>query len=175
MPHQDIHIDPVSHITTDAIGEPGSRIFYIQAWQGDQVTTLIIEKMQIQTLSIGTERFLAEISQRYPDLPLASEEYQEEQMHIHPPVDPLFRASELGLAYDNDRDMVVLLAREMLGEGVDPEEASVVQFWITRSQLLALSRWGIEVVARGRPICPYCGEPEEPEGHFCLKKNGHKH
>jgi len=175
MPHTDINIDPVSHITADAIGEPGKRVFYIQAWQGDRAITLIVEKMQIQTLAVGTERFLVEISRRYPALIQASGEYQEERMRIHPPVDPLFRVSELGLAYDNDRDMVVLLAREMLGEGGDAEEARVVRFWITRSQLLALSLWGAEVVSRGRPICPYCGEPEEPEGHFCPKKNGHKH
>ena len=175
MPQNDINIDPVVHITTDAIGEPGNRVFYIQSRQADQVTTLIVEKLQIQTLSIGTERFLAEISERYPGLPQASEEYEEDQMRIHPPVDPLFRVSELGLAYDNERDKVILIAREMLGEGVDPEEARLVRFWITRSQLMALSRWGVEVIARGRPICPYCGEPEEPEGHFCLKKNGHKH
>ena len=175
MPQNDIDFDPISHITTDAIGEPGNRVFYIQAHQAEQVVTLIVEKMQIQTLSIGTERFLAEISQRYPDLSQASEAYEEKKMRIYPPVDPLFRVNELGLAYDNERDMVILIARELLGQGIAPEEARVIRFWITRSQLLALSRWGAEIVARGRPICPYCGNPEEPEGHFCLKKNGHKH
>jgi predicted amidophosphoribosyltransferase len=31
------------------------------------------------------------------------------------------------------------------------------------------------VVNRGRPICPQCGEPMDPAGHFCPKKNGNKH
>jgi hypothetical protein len=25
------------------------------------------------------------------------------------------------------------------------------------------------------PMCPQCGQPMEPEGHFCAKKNGHLH
>jgi len=67
------------------------------------------------------------------------------------------------------------VAREILNEGDDPEEADVVRFWCSRSQVRALARWGIEVVARGRPTCPQCREPMDLEGHFCPKKNGHKH
>jgi hypothetical protein len=51
----------------------------------------------------------------------------------------------------------------------------VVRFWASRAQIRMLARWGVEVVSRGRPICPQCGQPEEPEGYFCPKKNGHKH
>jgi uncharacterized repeat protein (TIGR03847 family) len=96
-------------------------------------------------------------------------------MRIQPPVDPLFRVGELGLAYDSDRDLLVLVAREVIIDEQNPEETSVVRFWCTRSQLRAMTRWGLEVTGRGRPICPYCGEPMEPEGHFCPKRNGHKH
>jgi len=60
-------------------------------------------------------------------------------------------------------------------EDGDPEEASVVRFWCTRQQAGGLAAWSSEVVQRGRPICPQCGQPMEPEGHFCPKKNGHKH
>jgi uncharacterized repeat protein (TIGR03847 family) len=60
-------------------------------------------------------------------------------------------------------------------EGGDPEEAAVVRFWCTRLQIRRLADWSREVINRGRPICPQCGQPMEPEGHFCPKKNGHKH
>ena len=96
-------------------------------------------------------------------------------MRITPPVDPLFRVGEMGLGYDEEHDMVVLVAREMLAEGQDAEESGVVRFWCTRSQVRALGHWGLEVANRGRPICPQCGEPMDPAGHFCPKKNGHKH
>lgn len=172
---EEIDIQPVTHITADAIGKPGERVFYIQAWQGQRTVTVIAEKIQIQSLAVGYEQFLAEIGQRFPELPEASADFSEAKMHINPPVDPLFRVGELGLGYDADHDQVVLVVRELLGEGQPAEDARVVRFWCTRSQIRAMCRWGIEVAARGRPICPQCGEPMEPEGHFCPKKNGHKH
>jgi uncharacterized repeat protein (TIGR03847 family) len=174
MPRAEIDLNPILHITVDAIGKPGQRVFYIQGWQSDtQVTTLIVEKTQLQTMALGIEQFLAEVQQKYPDLIEASSEYDEEKMVIQPPVDPLFRVGELGLAYDAEQDKLVLVAREILGEGTEPEEASLVRFWCSRSQLRAMAAWGLEVTNRGRPICPQCGEPMDPEGHFCPKKNGH--
>lgn len=175
MPANEIDIHPVTHITTDAIGAPGKRVFYIQGWQNERTITLIIEKIQIQSLAIGFEQFLAEIHTKFPDLPAESGDYAEDKMHINPPVDPLFRVGEVGLGYDAENDLVVLVVRELLPEEQSQEEASVVRFWCTRSQLQALCRWGMEVVAHGRPLCPQCGQPMDPEGHFCPKKNGHKH
>jgi uncharacterized repeat protein (TIGR03847 family) len=175
MPRTDIDLHPVSHITADAIGQPGKRVFYLQGWQGERTVTLIIEKLQIQSLAIGLEQFLAEIHEKFPNLPEAVSEYQEEQMRIHPPVDPLFRVGEIGLGYDAENDLLVLVVREIAAEGADPEESGVVRFWCTRSQLRAMAHWGMEVASRGRPLCTQCGEPIDPEGHFCPKKNGHKH
>lgn len=177
MPRVEIDLNPVVHITTDAIGQPGQRVFYIQGNTQDQVVTVIVEKVQIQTLALGVDDFLEELNQRYPNLPPVSMAYDEISMHIHPPVDPLFRVGELGLAYDADTDLAVLVVREIQtsdNEG-DTEEASVVRYWCTRSQLYAMGKWGLEVSGRGRPVCPYCGQPMEASGHFCPKRNGHKH
>lgn len=176
MPSVEIDLNPVEHITTDAIGPPGKRVFYIQGWAGDRTTTLIVEKFQIQSLAVGAEQFLAEIANKHPQLHEASAEYEEEKMHIHPPVDPLFRVGEIGLGYDQASDQVVLIAREIQREGEDQEEVGVVRYWCSRSQLRALCHWGVEVASRGRELCPQCGEPIDPEeGHFCPKKNGHYH
>lgn len=175
MPGEEIELRPVNHITTDAIGQPGKRVFYIQAWQNQRTITLIVEKLQIQSLAVGVEQFLSEVREKFPHLVEASADFTEDKMRIHPPVDPLFRVGEMGLGYDVDSDLVVLVARELLTEDRDPEDGNVVRFWCTRAQIRALARWGIEVAARGRPVCPQCGEPMEPEGHFCPKKNGHKH
>jgi uncharacterized repeat protein (TIGR03847 family) len=175
MPPIEIDLQPVTHITTDAIGSPGKRIFYIQGWQSERTVTLIIEKIQIQSLAVGVEQFLSEIKEKYPDLPEAPADFIEDNMHINPPVDPLFRVGELGLGYDQERDLVVLVTRELLPEDAEAAQASVVRFWCTRSQIRAMCHWGMEVASRGRAICPQCGQPMDPEGHFCPKRNGHKH
>jgi uncharacterized repeat protein (TIGR03847 family) len=194
MPRMEIDLNPVLHITADAIGQPGKRVFYIQGQDQIRTVTLIIEKIQIQTLALGVEDFLNEITQRFPNLPESSPEYDETVMHINPPVDPLFRVGELALAYDSDNDLAILIANEITSpeerdqeisaDGMEEETAeadeseettSVVRFWCTRSQLRALCRWGQEVAEHGRPICPYCGQPMDPAGHFCPKRNGHKH
>ncbi len=172
---EELDLRPVTHLTTDAIGQPGKRVFYIQGWHETRTVTLIVEKIQIQSLAVGLEQFLAELQQKYPDLAEASAEYSEDKMRIHPPVDPMFRVGELGLGYDEEADLVVLVTKELLNEEEDAESARVVRFWCTRSQIRAMCHWGMEVAARGRPLCPQCGEPMDPEGHFCPKKNGHKH
>jgi len=176
MARFELDLDPVSHITADAIGAPGQRIFYLQGWRESdpQPVTLILEKVQLQSLAVGVEQLLAEVTRQHPNLSEAPADFDEQKMRIHPPVDPLFRAGELGLGYDAERDLVVILAREIVTEDQEPEQAAVVRYWCTRAQIRRMARWAAEVINRGRPICTQCGEPMEPEGHFCPKKNGHK-
>jgi len=179
--YKEIELNPVTHLTVDAIGPPGKRVFYIQGIKGSQVVTLIMEKFQLQTLVIGVEQFLAEVRQRLPRLREASSQFEEVRMRIHPPVEPLFRVAEFGLSYDGENDLVGLVAREVPGAGAEEEDddnqplvGTVVKYWCTRDQIRALVSWGMELVSRGRPLCEQCGQPMDPEGHFCSRKNGHK-
>ena len=66
MPRSELDLNPVSHITVDAIGQPGKRIFYLQGWReaDPQPVTIIIEKVQLQNLALGIEEMLAEIANR---------------------------------------------------------------------------------------------------------------
>ena len=164
-------LNPVSRITTGAVGPPGKRVFYIQARKEDELVTLIVEKHQVQSLAIGLEEFLDELGQRLPDLPEASADYDSDDMELEEPLDPMFRVGQIGLGYDEASDRLVLVARQLETEG---EGSEVVRFWCTRSQLRAMCLWGLEVASRGRPICGNCGEPKDPDGHFCPKSNGHK-
>jgi uncharacterized repeat protein (TIGR03847 family) len=177
MPRFELDLNPVQHITVDAIGQPGERVFYIQGWRetDPQPVTVIIEKVQLLSLTTGLEQMLTELATQKPELTLPLVEVDADKMRISPPVDPLFRAGEMGIGYDADNDRIVILVREVVMEGGDAEEAAEVRFRCTRGQARLLTDWGRDVVNRGRPICPQCGQPMEPEGHFCPKKNGHKH
>ena len=137
--------------------------------------TIIIEKIQLQSLALGVEQLVEELANQKPELTTPLVEFDKEKMKITPPVDPVFRAGEMGIGYDADQDLIVILAREILGETGTEEDAATVRFWCTRQQARQLAAWGEDVINRGRPICPQCGQAMEPEGHFCPKKNGHKH
>jgi len=177
MPRFEIDLNPLEHVTVDAIGKPGFRVFYIQGWRATdpQPVTIIIEKIQLQSLALGVDQMLEELAKQKPELTVVIPGIDPDKMHISPPVDPLFRAGEMGLGYDADHDMLVIMVREVVMEGGDPEQAAEVRFWCTRPQIRRLADWSREVIKGGRPLCPQCGQPMEPEGHFCPKKNGHKH
>ena len=174
MPAQEFEMKPVKLLTTGAIGAPGKRVFYLQARKGKQLLTLIVEKTQVQSLAIGVEQFLGELKKRFPDLPEASAEYDESEMALQKPIDPAFRVGQIGLGYDEASDLMVLVARELSTTEEQSDQAAVARLWCTRTQLRALGHQGLAVADQGRPICGNCGEPIDPEGHFCPRRNGRK-
>jgi probable phosphomutase (TIGR03848 family)/uncharacterized repeat protein (TIGR03847 family) len=169
MPEANILYDlnPVSHITAGVVGKPGKRTFYLQGRQGRTVVTLVAEKEQMSALSAGIDQLLERLGKGTQTLQVTAE-----QMELSEPLEPLFRVGQLGLGYDAEQNLVVLVAYELPQE----EEAATVnvaRFWATQDQMRALARHTAGIVASGRPICVLCGRPIDPEGHFCPKRNGH--
>lgn len=161
-------LNPVSRVMTGALGEPGHRVFYLQARQGATLVTLQAEKEQIQSLSVGINDLLEKLGKRTsPDQPVSAYDVALEQ-----PVEPLFQIGQLGLGFDREHDLLVIVAYEIAAE---EEAASVnyVRFWGSRDQMRTLAQHASEIVAGGRPICVLCGKPIDPEGHFCPRRNGH--
>lgn len=174
MPGELYDLNPVTHITADAVGEPGQRTFYIQARQGSRLVTLLCEKQQVAALALGIEQLLEQIAQKDASLVGRSDEVLDIDMSLDEPLDPAFRVGQMGLGYDEDRNLLVLVAQELLPEGEDPSTASSARFWGTPVQMRTMARHAAQVVAAGRPICPLCGAPIDPEGHFCPRRNGHQ-
>ncbi len=177
----EIDVKPCVNITIDAIGQPGQRTFFIQGKSETETITLLFEKIQVQSLVVALLKFFDNLHQEFPSLSMENDKFSAENMSIVPPVDPMFRVGDLNLIYEQDTDNVILAAKEILFTQEDqsnqpPEnfESRTVNFWCTRDQISQLSNWCVELLQRGRPICPLCNEPIEPEGHLCPKKNGHK-
>lgn len=172
-------LDAVERLTADAVGEPGNRTFFLQGRQGDTVVTLLVEKQQVAVLAREIEDFVARLPA--PSVPEA--EVDPAGLDLEEPLEPDFRVGPMALGYDEDRDLVILQCEEFVGEE-DPDEfdepmelpaeGATARFWATRAQMLALAQRGIAAVAAGRPVCPSCGGPIEPGGHFCPPSNGHK-
>jgi uncharacterized repeat protein (TIGR03847 family) len=173
MPNEEINLKPVDRITADAIGEPGKRVFYLQARKGSQLVTVICEKEHVAALTMAIDQLLLSLVDDDADAVVAPDPVLESGMELEYPVEPLFRIGQVNLGYDQSSDHLVVIVYELLEEG-DPATPSVIRFWATPAQMRALSIHGQEVVAAGRPICAMCGEPIDPEGHFCPRRNGHR-
>jgi uncharacterized repeat protein (TIGR03847 family) len=162
-------LDPVTFITVGTEGPPGQRTFYLQGVSGSEVVSLVIEKEQAMALATSIDRLLVSYLRRHPER-AADLEAAQSNMDLLGPVDPLFRVSEMGIGIDEERDVFVLVAREV------PEDQGGgrgVRFVVAYDQMMALARHAIEIVSQGRPVCPLCGRPMDPEGHFCPRSNGH--
>ncbi len=167
-----LDMNPVSAITADALGQPGQRVFYLQARRGPTTITIETEKEQIRALALGIHQFLEELTQRFPERTQLDTVVQSD-LNLLPPVEPDFKVGQMGLGYDSDQDMVVIVAQSLQAEGEPEEQAITARFWITRGQAKAMADHALTVVAQGRPTCALCGRPINPEGHFCPKRNGH--
>jgi len=169
-----IELNPITRITANAIGEPGSRTFYLQGRKGPNLITLVAEKEQISALCLALQQLLDDLRSKHPKG--ANFMRLTMDMELEQPFTPEFRVGRLGLGYDEDSDLIVIVASELLAEDVEQEEAATVRFFCSRAQIDAFNRHGMEIVSKGRPICALCGKPMDSDGNvigFCPRRNGH--
>ena len=166
-----IDLDSVQRITTGAVGPKGRRVFYVQARRGSRVLTLIAEKEQVRALADAITRLLDTVAEKNPRLS-TSDDLLITDLSLEEPLEPLFRIGQMGLGYDVERDLVVLLVQGMNSEEEEESNPSA-RISASRPQMRALATHAAQIVAAGRPICGNCGRPIEPSGHFCPHRNGH--
>jgi uncharacterized repeat protein (TIGR03847 family) len=169
MPEFTYDLDPVTRITAHAIGEPGRRVFYIQARRDQHLVSLIAEKEQVAALAHAINQLLDDLAERNPLLSSSDDTMFISDMSLEEPIEPQFRIAQMGLGYDAERDMVILVMQGLQED--ENEEAPTARFGATRQQMRALSEHAIQVVAQGRKICGNCGRPIDPSGHFCPQMN----
>jgi len=153
MPNTEIDLNPVDFITVGTVGPKGQRVFHLQAGKGDQVVSLIIEKEQAWALSEAIRELVDDLEERFPGE--ETEDVSGWNMELRDPLEPLFRVAQMGLGYDEDRRMVVLVAQELVAteEDTDPEslQPGIVRMWCSRTQMRALSAHATATVQAGRP------------------------
>jgi uncharacterized repeat protein (TIGR03847 family) len=154
MPKTEIDLNPVDFITIGTIGPRGKRIFHLQAGHDERLIDFVIEKEQAWALGDAIRDFLDDVDERTQED--TEVEMAAMDMELREPIQPLFRVAQMGLAYEEAINMVILTALEMLNvseteEGEDNEDPSIVRMWCTRQQMRALSLQALDVVSAGRP------------------------
>jgi uncharacterized repeat protein (TIGR03847 family) len=169
MPEFTYDLDPVTRITAHAVGAPGQRVFYLQARYRQELISLVAEKEQINALSQAVNQLLEDLTEKNPLLSSSDDMVLITDMSLEEPLEPRFRISQMGIGYDADRDMVILVVQGYQED--ESETAPTARFSATRQQMRALSEHASQVVAQGRRICGNCGKPVDPTGHFCPQMN----
>ena len=119
MAGQLVDFNPVSRITIGTVGSPGQRVFLLQASQGVSTITLKIEKEQARILASSVIELLEGLNEKYPRSYSKLDEPLTADLMLQEPVDPDFVVGQIGLGYDQDQDLVVLVVQEVQFEDVD--------------------------------------------------------
>ena len=182
MPRQVFLFDPPQRFVAGTVGQPGDRTFYLQASGGGRTVSVALEKVQVSVLAERLEELLEEVRRRGAgDVPPAAPRGVDDTAPLDAPVEEEFRVATMGLAWDGDDDVVVIeaLAPWEGEDEVEPlsdvdEGPDVLRVRISAETARAFVVRAQRVVAAGRPPCPLCALPLDPEGHICPRQNGHR-
>lgn len=164
------------------VGQPGDRTFYLQATDGIRTVSVSLEKSQVSVLADRMSDLLDEVATRQAAV-VPPDPVVNDLDPLASPVDEEFRVAAMGLAWDTDLDAVVVEAVAM-AEGAesldedqilsDSEEGpDALRVTMTTVAARAFVDRARRVVSSGRPPCPLCSLPLDPEGHICPRQNGY--
>lgn len=185
MPRQVYLYDPPERFVIGTVGEPGERVFYLQAREGARLTSVVLEKEQAMLLAEKITELLDEVGRRHPDLHIADMTLTGagDLEPLETPITEDFRVGALGLGWNSVTDRVVIEAHAVSeGDGdvpdieddEDTEASDCLRVRITAEMARAFAIRAGSVVSAGRPPCPFCHLPLDPKGHICPRANGYR-
>jgi uncharacterized repeat protein (TIGR03847 family) len=175
--------DSPDRFVTGTVGEPGQRTFFLQARSESRVVSVVLEKVQVALLADRLLALLDEIGRR------GGGEIDTTTADLEPLDEPLneaFRAGTLTIGWDPTAEKIVIEAREQIETEEDEDEEDepevmldadvdgpdLVRVSIDPGDARGFVERAARVLASGRPPCPLCGQPLDPQGHLCPRRNG---
>ena len=184
--------DAPDRFVAGTVGQPGERTFFLQAREGNRITSVVCEKQQVSVLAEHLDRVLDEVQRRSAgrvDVPPASSTARDTDP-LDAPINEEFRVGTMTIAWDPSIDRIVIelfsnvdVDEEEQTAGtsnptaeepdeIEADEVFVVK--ITASYARDFVARAQALVAAGRPSCPFCLQPIDPQGHICPRANGYR-
>ncbi|HRW17234.1 MAG TPA: DUF3090 family protein [Dermatophilaceae bacterium] len=165
------------------VGPPGQRTFFLQAREGRRVVSVSCEKEQLVILADRLLDLLDDLAGEAGS-DAAAAAYSDDGP-LESPIEDEFRVTSLSLGWDGDRRVVLIEVQrdddEVLAARAEGEESedelepeSALRVVLGPAQARAFARRARAIVSAGRPPCPFCGGPLDPDGHVCPRANGYR-
>lgn len=178
--------DPPDRFVAGTVGPPGHRTFFLQARAGERLTSVALEKQQVEALAERIDELLDELMTGNPGgalIPAVTPRDLVDNDPLEQPIEEEFRAGTMTLSWDVTAERLVIevfpyteaavVSPEQRDEDLEepePEEIFLVRMGAGHAR--AFVDRARSVLGAGRPDCPFCGEPIDPDGHLCVRANG---
>ena len=149
--------------TVGAIGEPGHRTFYFQAFGDGTEVAVKCEKQQAQALAEHLVKLVAEL----PDDPGPTTVPAE----ALPPTELAWVVGSISLGVDVADQVLLVVLEEFVDPEESDEEPAKVRVRLSPAQVRALAAQVEVLVSGSRPLCRLCERPIDPSGHACPRLN----
>lgn len=180
--------DPPERFVAGTVGPPGDRTFFLQARAGSVMVSVSLEKQQVSVLAERIDGLLDELmadESLRTIVPAVAPLDLEDNEPLDQPIEEEFRAGTMTLSWDVAEERVVIevfpfdeaavVTPDQVGEDFEePEPDEVLLVRLTPAEARAFVKRAEQVVSAGRPDCPFCGNPIDPDGHLCVRANGFK-
>jgi uncharacterized repeat protein (TIGR03847 family) len=185
MPRRRFLFDTPDRFVAGTVGEPGNRTFYLQARDGSRIVSVAVEKVQVAVLAQRLGDLLDELERRGIEGAEDLDDVPGDAGPLDEPLNEVFRVGILSLGWDTADDLVLLEAREITeadededaeSEAFDDEDEEgpdLLRVRVTPAYAREFIAGALRVLTAGRPPCPLCGQPLDPQGHLCPRRNGH--
>lgn len=178
--------DPPERFVAGTVGEPGERTFFLQARQAHRLVSVSLEKQQVAVLAERIDDLLDELmanASTQSVIPAVAPLDLDDVGPLDQPIEEEFRAGTMTLSWESDAERIVIevfpfneaavVAPDQVDEDfTEPEPDEVFVVRITPGAARAFVKRAAKVIEAGRPSCPFCGEPIDPESHLCVRANG---
>ncbi|AYG83876.1 MULTISPECIES: DUF3090 domain-containing protein [Streptomyces] len=193
MSRQVFFYDPPDRFVAGTVGLPGRRTFFLQASAGSRTTSVALEKTQVAALAERIDELLDEVVRRTggnAPVPAVAPPDVTDSAPLDSPVEEEFRVGTMALAWDGDEQRMIIEAQALVELDADTEDdlaeaeermlqdeengPPMLRVRLTGAQARAFAKRALDVVNAGRPPCPLCSLPLDPEGHVCPRQNGYR-